>query len=852
MALFAVDSSGKVRKNLPCVSCDLSKNSRLQCNKMPGEGNRSSPQFLFSGYAPGDEDDAFKRPMTGANGRLFREMVALAGIDLREQFTTNCIRCAPFDKEPQKKHWQACQKHFLRDLEEIKPQAIVALGARAFFFLTGYTHVRRFKRTAAPCLLDPDIPVYVVNQPAAVFHAETPAEKDKLKTEIIADFMWLREKAEAGKLRGFLSIEDDADYKIAHTLDDVRAFLAEFDDIEEVCADYETCDKDFNGAVRPYHPDSRICLVGLSARPKHARAIPVHALGDSTYSWWTKDEESEVVRLLSDFHRKKKFFGHNFNQFDQWWARYEFKVPYLDVTYDTMYAAYLIDPERGGHGVEELALRYANMPPWKPEEINRLMKDTKKLGIYCCRDVDATLRVREALEQALTPKQRELHKTMLQLGREFMDLSDRGVHISQENLKKYGGYIQEKLKLHRQTLYSYPEIKQFKMAEQVTFNPNSNAHLANLMENYLHLPRVEETATGGYSVGAKTRSEYLHVPVIDTVDKILKLQKLKSNYWEPIVELTKDRPTIHSNILLHATVTGRIASRSPNLNVQPRADTIEKTGIEDPDVAKSIFVPGEGKRCLLQVDESQAELRVLASRSGDPALIEVFKRGGDVHKATAAKVNNIPESEVTKGMRSQSKKVAFGIVYGESEKSIVRGFVDVARKQARDDGRPFTRADEAEAASRGQEFIAKHKQVHPYVWKYGFDQEKIVARQGYQETPTGRRRYYPKLDNEAKRQLRNFEIQSLASDLVFYALLRAMRRIRAAGLDAYLVMSIYDSVILDVLMEHLWLVAAIVKEEMETFDFPWLTVPMVADVEAGMDWGHMKALDVKNRKVVSK
>ena len=181
-----------------CTACPLADNKLLRTNCMAGVGPLN-PTFLFAGFAPGNEDDEIGKPMTGKNGRLFQDLLREARIPFESVYTTNCLRCAPYDTEPKIGHYNACKSHLKAEIERVKPKAIVAMGAQAMTWLTGQNGIKKLRRKGMPCLLAPELLVFPIIQPAQLFHAE---EKDmaKLRLSMIEDLRWLRERGEQGLL----------------------------------------------------------------------------------------------------------------------------------------------------------------------------------------------------------------------------------------------------------------------------------------------------------------------------------------------------------------------------------------------------------------------------------------------------------------------------------------------------------------------------------------------------------------------------------------------------------------------------------------------------------------------------
>jgi len=768
--LIHVSPTGEVRTDMVCTSCNLCESPELTTNCMTGTG-AVGVDFFFCGFAPGSEDDRIGDPFTGENGRIFRQLLSEADIDSRRCYLTNCCKCAPYEQTIKDAHWKACRGHLIEELNRIEPKCIVSLGAKALKWLTGFSGVRRFRRHGIPCVFAPEIIVYPMEQPLSIKFAKGQ-DYYALRAQLVDDLLWLRHKADSGTLHESDDVERD--YKVATTVQDVREFLAEFDDLDiEVCCDLETADANYDPQALCTE-GGRIVLFAISKGPGHGRAIPYHARGVTTLFWWSEEEFAEVSRLLNNFIQTpgRKWFGFNFTQFDGRWLDHEFNCGDLNIVHEPQYSAHLLDETSVNLNLEDLTLQYTNMPPWKPPSLKVLLKDTKRLAVYGCTDVDATARLMPVVRAKLNESQTWLHEHLqIPLGHELRRAEYQGIRVSQENLERLGSKLNTIITGKKTELYAMDCVKVFQLQRGESFNPNAPHHVAWVMEHILKLPKVKETGTGRYSTDREVLDHYGEEPFCATLQIYKRASKLEGTYYQGIKSFV-DRygEYVHPSILQHRTTTGRLASREPNLFNQVRVDTAMKAGLDEPSLMKDIFISSPGC-CLLQIDAKQSELRTLAMYSKDPALTQVYIDGGDLHSSTAAAVYDIPIDEflarlavgdkVAKGYRSEAKILNFGIPYGMGQESIVLNFVSAARKEARKAGKEFTPQDEAEVTVKANRFFAKHQESFPGVWAWLNEQEIIVRTYRQQSTFFGRTRRYHKIDNEAIRRAKNFPIQCL-------------------------------------------------------------------------------------------
>jgi DNA polymerase I len=810
----------KLVTDMKCTACDLSCDPRLKTNCMSGTGPIGAT-FLLVGHAAGVEDDGIKEPFTGANGRLFRELLAQAGYaPLRECYFTNCCKCAQFDKTLKAKHWKACQPHFLTELETIKPKVIVALGAQSFSWLTGFSGPAKFYRKSLPCVLDERYEVFPLRQPAQLFHCRDMVEANSLRNTMIQDLQWLKQHVTT-LLSQRPKTYSDVDYKTITTHEEVLELFAELEKHPVLACDLETT------SLFP-HPEDKIVAIGFSWAPKQGRALPLYARGPMTAQFWPDGYvQNELEPRLRKILPEKELFGHNFIQFDQKWTRAKLKIDKLDIKFDTQPAHYCLDEERGTHDLEQLAVVYGGMKKWKRDFT---LEDTLQLCEYLCKDVDALSRIRPVFEKMLSSQERWLlDNILIPLCHELFEIEYAGVRVSGTALTNLEETLNKRIAESEAKLRQHPAVLAFEMDSDQIFNNESPDHVRDIMQKHLHLKKVKATEGGLYSTDKEVLFHHKAEPFVADLSESRRLKKLRSTYCGQIRESLRNG-YLHTSYKVHGTVTGRPSSSTPNLMNIPREDTVAKV-LDDGSLIKSLFLPDPGD-ILLQADFNQAELRCLGSISGDRQLLGIYQRGEDAHTATAAIVYEIPLSSVTKAQRNCVKPINFGIPYGMSEEGLIQKFVEAGgtEKEARD-------------------FLTTHKRKFGDVWKYMDDQASQVRTFRKQTTYFGRSRRYAQVDNRALRQAYNFPIQSLASELTLLSLIRIAKAIRVKGLKARTLLTVYDSIAWSVSPESFWDLVDLVHHIMTTIYFSWMKVPMGIDLEAGWDWGNLKKVDLKARRI---
>lgn len=809
---------GKVNERA-CCKCALSYQCQLKHNLMRGEG--ASNAIMFVGKHPGRDDDSIGRPMTGPNGALFWELLLAAGFQQGEAYVTNCIKCAPITRNAGKMHWNACKSHLVQEIEQIRPKMIVAVGAEATEFLTGRTGVLGLRGTGLTCILNEDYTVYPIRQPMLLEHTQA-ADRAALKQSMVEDLRLVRDILYKGGKVSVDKLEDVTDYRVAATTEDVDAFLAELELAPELSCDIETNDTlDYND------PNGEIVSIGFSSGPGMGRAFPLKAPGVNDVSWWPDAYLYNVlIPKLRDFCQRKKVFGHNFLKFDCPWLRKKWGIDLDHVEFDTLLGSYAAFHGLKSYGLEVLANSKCGMRNWKKEFDS---KDTYKLGMYLCKDVDATFRLKKYIEENIDELELWLLKTILiPVARELSYMEEKGVCIDREQVDSLDVILRGKRDACLQGIRGIQEVVMFEMENGCDFNPESSAQVGDIMFNRLRLPIKKKTKGKKPSVDAEVMEEYaLEHPFAADVLQYKKLGKLHGTYVQGVLKRLVDN-VLHTSYLEHRTVTGRLASQNPNLQNIPREDTVAKV-LDDGSDIKRMFKPRPGY-CFLQGDFSQIELRVLSCVAKDIKMMELFNSGADIHRETAAQACGIPADQVTKAQRTGAKFLNFGIVYGMTLPTLERMFEEAGT-----------------SAAEAQRFWTGHQKMFPSVWRYMTDQEQKVIRDGQQTTYFGRTRVYESKDQEAFRQAYNFPIQSMASDLTLLAIIQTGKVLRQMQLPAHPILTVHDSIIFEVDLDRFWDVCHVVKTIMESVSFPWIKVPIKVDLQAGPSWGDLLNVDIEKK-----
>ena len=349
------------------------------------------------------------------------------------------------------------------------------------------------------------------------------------------------------------------------------------------------------------------------------------------------------------------------------------------------------------------------------------------------------------------------------------------------------------------------------------FTIASPKQLAQVLFEKLKLPPIRRTKTG-YSTDADVLTELaLGHPLPAKILEHRSLAKLKGTYADTLPGLINPRTgRIHTTFNQLVAATGRLSSQDPNLmNIPIRTELGRRI--------RQAFIPEEGWR-FVAADYSQIELRILAHLSEEPALIESFGRGEDIHTRTASEVFKLEPGSVTSLQRTIAKSANYAILYGVSAFGLSQA----------------TKIDQKEAQRYINEYFATHPKVRAFI-----DRTLAEGRErGYVSTLLGRRRYLPDLAsgnpvarNAAERMAMNAPVQGTASDMIKIAMVRVQAALTARGLRARMLLQVHDELLFEAPPEEVEAVEELAREIMAEA-LP-LKVPVVVDVKSGSDWAEV-------------
>ena len=413
-------------------------------------------------------------------------------------------------------------------------------------------------------------------------------------------------------------------------------------------------------------------------------------------------------------------------------------------------------------------------------------------------------------------------------------MNERGVKIDTKYLAELSAEYHTELSALEKAIWSMAGIE---------FNVNSPKQLGELLFVKMGLKAARQKKTAGGALSTREseleKMRELH-PIIAKILEYREFQKLLSTYIDPLPKLVDKNKRLHASFLQAGTTTGRMSSQNPNLQNIP-IQTAHGRRIRNAFVAEKEY-------SLLSFDYSQVELRVAAILSCDQKLIEIFKKGEDVHTAVAAEVFGVAPEKVNKEMRRQAKVINFGILYGMGVNAL-RSTLSDGETPARPTERSFGLVSRADAQKYLNEYFTRFGTLAAYL-----EGTKAAARErGYTETFFGRRRYFEALNSPipyiraaAERQVINAPIQGTAADIVKIAMARVDAFLQKEKLNdsVFLILQVHDELVYEVKKESVSALAPNIQKIMEGVLSPEQSrgVPIVVGASAGDNWGEMQSI----------
>lgn len=350
------------------------------------------------------------------------------------------------------------------------------------------------------------------------------------------------------------------------------------------------------------------------------------------------------------------------------------------------------------------------------------------------------------------------------------------------------------------------------------FNINSPSQMADILFVKLRLPTrdIKRTKTGLSTAAGELQKLKPHSSIIEPILEYRELTKLVSTYLKPLPEMVDEHSRLHTTYG-QETTTSRMTSSNPNLQ------NIPVKGEWGSEIRRA-FVAPEGY-ALVVADYSQIELRIVACMAQDQAMLFAFEHDEDIHAATAARIFNIPITEVTSDQRRVAKTVNFGVLYGMSSYGLSQA-LDIPRQRA-------------------DSYIKQYFTTHIGIKKYCDDMIKLAREKGYVETLFGFRRsmtninsYNHNLAEAEERMAVNAPVQGTAAEVLKLAMIELHQRLKEKSEKARLILTVHDELVVETPEYLAKDIAKIVQETME--NIVKICIPLRAEVSIGKNWAEAK------------
>ena len=607
--------------------------------------------------------------------------------------------------------------------------------------------------------------------------------------------------SEEPKIEKFESLKTiKHDYKLIETEEDAAKLRDYLLTNEIVSLDTETT------STHPIDAE----LVGLSFSVKENEAFYVAISAN-------REQALKLVNIFKPIYESDKILKVGQNIKYDMEVLHNYGITVQSPMFDTMIAHYLINPELH-HNMDYMAetlLHYQTIhieeligPKGKHQKSMRDL-DPKDVYEYAAEDADVTLKLKNVLE----PKLKDVNAEKLFWDMEMplvpvlADMEMTGVCLDTNSLKETSELFTKRMEDLEKKIYDEAGEK---------FNISSPKQVGDILFGKMKLvDKPKKTRTGQFvtseDVLQQLRSK---APIVANILDYRGLKKLLGTYVDALPKLINPRTGhIHTSFNQTITATGRLSSSDPNLQNIPVRD-------DDGKEIRKCFIPEPG--CLFfSADYSQIELRIMAHLSGDENMIEAFREGFDIHRATAAKIWHESMDDVTDAQRKKAKQANFGIIYGITTYGLAQR-MEIPNNEAR---------------QLIDDYFKTFPKVHAYMEK-----AKEEARQkGYAETLFGRRRYLPDINSHngtvrgfAERNAINAPIQGSEADIIKVAMISIWRRFKAEGIRSKMILQVHDELNFSVYPDEKEKVEKIVLEEMQ--GAYKLAVPLIADAGWGKNW----------------
>ncbi|MGN6297799.1 MAG: DNA polymerase I [Ginsengibacter sp.] len=592
-------------------------------------------------------------------------------------------------------------------------------------------------------------------------------------------------------------------YVLVESKEDIQLLIEKLSAQKEISFDTETTHIDPNEAE----------LVGLSFSFKKGEGYYIPCPPD-------QQKTREIISTFSDLFadESKIWVGQNI-KYDlvvlKWYG-----IQVKGKLFDTMLAHYVIESE-GRRNMDLLSAQYLDYVPISITELigkkgktQGTMRDVaiEEAKEYAVEDADITLQLKNVFAPMLKSKEveRVFEEVESPLIKVLLDMEYEGVNVDTGFLKLYSKELEADAKKSEESVYEQAGIR---------FNLASPKQLGEVLFEKMRIDsKTKKTKGGQHATGEDVLLKLAKEnPIVEDVLNFRELTKLKSTYVDALPQLINRKTSrVHTCYGQAIAVTGRLSSNNPNLqNIPIRTERGREI--------RKAFIPRNSDYVIISADYSQIELRIVAAISGDPAMSDAFRQGKDIHTATAAKVFNVHEDDVTKEMRYKAKSVNFGIIYGQSAFGLAEN-INVSRTEAK-------------------EIIEAYKKEFAHIQKYMDEMKLFCKTNGYVQTLMGRKRWLKDINSGnwtvrgyAERNAINSPIQGTAADMIKLAMIDIHRKFQKYNFKSKMILQVHDELVFDALRSEVEDIKPIILESMKNALKLPHEVPVEAELGVGENW----------------
>ena len=619
---------------------------------------------------------------------------------------------------------------------------------------------------------------------------------------------WLSEQLQSEEESDEQHIDPEIETEYETILDDesLQDWIKKLQQADVFSFDTETTSLDYMQAE----------IVGVSFATEAGKAAYVPLAHDYMGAPEQLDREQvlEQLRPLLE-NEQPKIIGQHIKYDMNVLARYGIEL--TGIAYDTMLESYVLNSTASRHDMDSLALKYLGQKTIHFEDVAGKGKkqltfnqiELEQASPYAAEDADITLRLHQTLWEQLS-QQSGLRNVFEDIERPLIPvlstIERNGVLVDVEMLHAQSKELLEKME--------HIKTQTFELAGE-EFNLGSPKQLQQILFEKQGLPVLKKTPKGQPSTAEEVLQELANdYPIPKLILEYRGMNKLRNTYTDRLPEqVDPDTGRVHTSYHQAVAATGRLSSSDPNLqNIPIRSAEGRRI--------RQAFIAPEGYT-IVAADYSQIELRIMAHLSADPGLVNAFKEGVDVHRATAADVFGVERDQVTDNQRRSAKAINFGLIYGMSAFGLAKQ-LGVERREA-------------------QEYVDLYFERYQGVKKYMEETRELARDQGYVETVFGRRLYLPDINARnaqvrqyAERTAINAPMQGTAADIIKRAMINVHGWMQQTQPDLKMIMQVHDELVFEIRTD--------VVEEMITeirrcmVSAAELEVELVVDVGQGKNW----------------